>query len=99
LAAQGEERQEVAETRWLGFTTSNLVTSSLPWWDTLDQVSLGKRRWQQRIAAAVSSSVSSLKGGWPERRRKRMQPNAHMSEYFPTGPLERASGGRKSGPG
>lgn len=44
LAAQGEERQEVAETRWLGLTTNNLVTSSLPWWDTLAQVSWGKGR-------------------------------------------------------
>jgi len=79
-SAQGEERQEVAETRWLGFTTNSLVTSSLPWWDTFAQVSWGKARWHLRIAAAVSSSVSSLKGGCPESRRKRIAPAAHMSE-------------------
>jgi hypothetical protein len=80
LAAQGEERQEVAETRWLGFTTNNLVTSSLPWWDTLAQVSAGNGRWQRSIAADVSSSVSSMKGGCPESRRKIIAPAAHMSE-------------------
>jgi len=79
-AAQGEVRQEVADTRWLGFTTNNLVTRSLPWVDTLAQVSVGKTRWQRRIEAEVSSSVSSLKGGCPERRRKRRAPAAHMSE-------------------
>jgi len=80
LATHGEERHKVAETRWLGFTTNSLVTSSLPWWETFAQVSWGNARWQRRIAAAVSSSVSSLKGGCPESRRKIIAPAAHMSE-------------------